>query len=502
MDIYSLTLLPSGQRLSVPAGQTLHQALSSAGIWINAPCGGRGACGKCRLEADGVSVLACRTAVTHDMVLRLPGQEQAGILTGGLRPEVLPDAGLGYVIAADIGTTTVVVYLLDGKTGAVLRTESAMNPQIAFGGDVISRIQYVLEHPETDALRQSVLACLAELTTAAADAAGIDPHEIMRGCIVGNTAMHHLLLGIDPKPLTIPPYMPKVRAAMELPAGDLLPIAPAGTVRILPNIAGFVGADTVACMAATDFAHRRGITLLLDIGTNGEMAATDGKRCIACSTAAGPAFEGAKIRCGMRGAAGAIDHVCLKDGERSCSVIGGGKAAGICGSGLLDAVHALRQCGMLDETGRMDTACGEAGRWMTVDGIRAVHLLDGIVLTQKDVREFQLAKAAVRAGIDLLLQRLGVGAEAVDTILLAGAFGNYLDPASACAVGLLPKELEDRIVPIGNAAGIGAQLCALSDAQFEYASVLARQTEFLELASMPEFQDRFIDSMMLGEGEL
>lgn len=501
MKQFSLTLLPEGRVIPAQEGQTLQQALLAAQVQTDAPCGGKGTCGKCRCEADGVSVLACQTLVTHDMTVRLPEKEHTEVLTRGAHAQVRPDGDADYALAVDVGTTTVAAYLLDGHTGAVLQTVSALNPQTAFGGDVISRIQYVLEHPGTDALRQAILKCLRGLTLQAAAQAGIDAGQIARACIVGNTAMHHLLLGIDPRPLTLPPYMPKELARRELPAAGLLPIREDGSVRILPNIAGFVGADTVGCMSAAAFDRLRQTTLLLDVGTNGEMVMTDGTRRIACSTAAGPAFEGAKIRFGMRGAPGAIDHVDLENGKLACSVIGGGEAKGLCGSGLLDAVWAMLRCGMIDGTGRMDAGAGEAWRWGTVDGLPAVRLQDGVFLTQKDVRELQLAKAAIRAGIELLMKKLGLRAQAVQRVLLAGAFGNFLRPSSACGVGLLPPELEEKIHPIGNAAGAGAQLCALSRAEFERTTALAEQTEFLELASMPEFQDCYVDCMSFGEDE-
>jgi uncharacterized 2Fe-2S/4Fe-4S cluster protein (DUF4445 family) len=341
---------------------------------------------------------------------------------------------------------------------------------------------------QDNALSAAILDALDSLTREAAQKAGISPDGITLAAVVGNTAMHHLLLGIDPKPLTTPPYMPKSREAMELPAKGLLPISPAGTVRILPNIAGFVGADTTGCLTAVRFDTLEKLTLMIDIGTNGEMVLGDKNGFLACSTAAGPAFEGAKISCGMRGTAGAVDHVYLENGQIRYHVIGDSAPVGLCGSGLLDLTAVLLETEEITGTGRMP--CKE-------------YRLDStpVVLTQQDVRELQLAKGAIRAGIELMCQQLGRKVEEIDSVLLAGAFGNYLNPASACRIGLIPPCLESKIHPIGNAAGVGAQLCALSRAEFDHSKHLAEKAQFLELASLPQFQDRFVDALSLEEDE-
>ena len=313
MDHFRVTFLPQKLTVSVPAGTTLLQAQIDAGLRPDAPCAGHGTCGKCLVLLDGQEVLACQTAVDRDMTVHTKSADELTILTEGLTAAVIPDGRDDYVLACDIGTTTVVVYLLDGHTGALLSRSSAMNPQSQFGADVISRIQHALEGGSEE-LSSAIRDTLHALCADAAAQAGIDPAAITRAAIVGNTAMHHLLLGIDPKPLVTPPYMPRVQEALEI-----------GCARILPNIAGFVGGDTVGCMTATRFDRREALTLLIDIGTNGEMVLGDRHRRVACSTAAGPAFEGAKISCGMRGAPGAVDHVTLKDGQLSYTIIGGGE---------------------------------------------------------------------------------------------------------------------------------------------------------------------------------
>lgn len=476
MKQFTVTFEPSHTAVSVAEGTTLLQAQITAGLRPDAPCGGKGTCGKCKVHVDGKEVLACQTAVNRDITVRISEDTPVTILTGGITAEASPDGENKYALAFDIGTTTVVAYLLDGISGELLSSASCMNPQSQFGADVISRIQYALDG-NGEELASCIHSALSSLTQEAGKKAGISPAQIGTAAIVGNTAMHHLLLGIDPRPLVTPPYMPAVFEAVETERA-----------RVLPNIAGFVGGDTVGCMVATRFDRLEELTLLIDIGTNGEMVLGNKDRRIACSTAAGPAFEGAKISCGMRGAVGAVDHVRLENGKLSYHVIGEGHGIGLCGSGLLDLVAVLLDGEILDESGYLENK---------------EYRLEGteVVLTQKDIREVQLAKAAIRAGIELLTKKMGAAVEDIQKVYLAGAFGNYLTPASACRIGMIPPVLMDRIVPIGNAAGEGAKLCALSRAEFEYSKCLAASTEFLELASLPEFQDCYVDALEFGEEE-
>lgn len=479
MEQYTVTFLPEQISVTVDSGTTILNAQIQAGLHPDAPCGGNGTCGKCRVELDGREVLSCQTVVDRDMTVKCTVSGNARILTGGLDVQTVPDGENEFALAFDIGTTTVVCYLLDGKTGALLAQASTMNPQAQFGADVISRIQEVLD-TGTEDLKNCIREALGKLTRQVCRKAGISPEQVGTAAIVGNTAMHHLLLGIEPRPLVTPPYMPAERDAVELDADGILPIG--GKVRILPNIAGFVGGDTVGCMLSTRFDQLDELTLMIDIGTNGEMVLGDKNRRIACSTAAGPAFEGAKISCGMRGADGAVDHVTIVNGAPAAHVIGETRGIGLCGSGLLDLVAVLLDLEIIDESGRLE------------DKVYTLKDTD-VTLTQKDVREVQLAKAAIRAGIMLLAQTLGVEIEDIRRVCLAGAFGNYLDPASACRIGMIPPVLLDRIQPIGNAAGEGAKLAALNREEFEYAKKLAAHTEFLELASMPDFQDCYVDAL-------
>lgn len=469
----TVLFLPDGISVKVEENCTLLKAGILAGLRPDSPCGGKGTCGKCKVLLDGQEVLACQTLVDREMKVRTEKERDVNILTGGRAVQITPDGTDCLCLAFDIGTTTVVAYLMDGHTGKLLAQSSAVNPQSQFGADVISRIQHAIEEGG-EALSSSIRHEMQELTRQVCAKAGVEPAAVSVAAIVGNTAMHHLLLNIDPRPLVTPPYMPAVYEALEV-----------GIVRILPNIAGFVGGDTVGCMVSSRFDRLEELSLLIDIGTNGEMVLGNTNRRIACSTAAGPAFEGAKISCGMRGAEGAVDHVWLEDGVVKYHVIGETSPVGLCGSGLLDLMAVLLDLEIIDESGRMEG--------------KNYALCGNVVLTQKDVREVQLAKAAIRAGIELLAEKLGAKLEDIRRVYLAGAFGNYMNPVSACRIGMIPPVLVDRIVPIGNAAGEGAKLCALRREEFEYAKRLAQETEFLELASLPQFQDCYVDALEFSE---
>lgn len=424
----------------------------------------------------------------------------------GLEPQDTTDALLG--IAFDIGTTTVVGYLLDLRTGKELDVVSALNPQTRYGADVITRIAFAArEENGLTLLQEAIITELNSLIGQAVSRAGVSRDDIYTVTIVGNTTMHHLFLGISPKNLALAPYVPVLGQPVAFAAGDLgLQVNRAGMVYVLPNIAGYVGADTVGVLLATELDWSEGIKLAIDIGTNGEIVLGSKAGLVACSTAAGPAFEGAQISSGMRGTNGAIDHVRFST-DLEISVIGGVKPQGICGSGLLDAVAGFLEQGIIDYRGRILTPdqlpAGEdryRDRVIKLDnGVKAFVLVfadetsDGrpILITQNDIRELQLAKGAVAAGIKVLLEQLGCGLEAITQVLLAGAFGNYLDPHSACAIGLIPPALEALVKPVGNAAGAGAKAALLSRSEYARAKMIADFTKYIELSAYPDFSSLF-----------
>ncbi|MBQ9148335.1 MAG: DUF4445 domain-containing protein [Oscillospiraceae bacterium] len=476
-----ITVLPQKQNIEAAPGDNLLAILRSAGLAPEAPCGGGGRCGKCRVLIDGAEALACQTVIDRDIIVTLPGAGTERILSEGLTPEMKSDRG-GYLLAFDIGTTTVVGYLLEGKTGRELASHSLRNPQSAFGADVISRIQHALKGHQ-EALTNAIRQCTTEITLSLCDQAGISPSEITTVSLVGNPAMQQLFLGLSPENLARLPFAPVLTRAQTVSAKAYIPLWENGELLIVPDIAGFVGADTVACVLATELDQQEEITLLVDIGTNGEMVLGNSRRMVACSTAAGPALEGANIQFGMRGQTGAIDHVWLENSKFAYRVIGGGEAEGICGSGLIDAVAAALDAGLLNARGRIQNED------------RIIPLTEQIHLTQEDIRQVQLAKGAIAAGIEQLAAHLGITLEDIDRVYLAGAFGTFMDPQSACRIGLLPPALAGKIEPVGNAAGSGAKLLALDSRALEKTQELVSRIEVLELAAVPEFQRRFARNM-------
>lgn len=318
--------------------------------------------------------------------------------------------------------------------------------------------------------------------------------------------MHHLFLGIVPDSLVHAPYNPAISQGLMFPAEKFhLGIHPGGQLVALPVIAGFVGADTVACLLAVNLEEEKKMTLMIDIGTNGEIVLGNEKRRIACSTAAGPLLRELRspVECGAQRVRLNMHH--LVNGKLECKVIGGGRPTGICGSGLIDIIACLLDAGVIDESGKLL----ENPRVVQIDeNTKKAYLLadplesgDGkpVYLSQKDIREVQLAKGAIAAGIALLAEQMGITLEQVEQVYIAGAFGNYMDPAGACRIGMLPGVLKDRIIPVGNAAGEGAKLALLNKEELKRAERLARHTEFLELAALPEFQDQFVDELEFPE---
>ena len=411
-------------------------------------------------------------------------------VTAGDRVLAVSDKELPvYMAAFDVGTTTIAGYLLKSGSPEPVATAGMLNPQAQYGADVIMRANYALENG-AKALADCVHGAINELLTQLCGKTGIERTDIYAVSVVGNTCMHHLFLGISPQSLAHSPYNPAISEELVLRASDYgIEANPEADLLMPPVIAGFVGADTVGCLLAVDWDRLDKLTLMIDIGTNGEIVVGNRDRMIASSTAAGPAFEGAKIQCGMRGAEGAVDHVKIVDGKPVWHVIGDGKAKGICGSGLIDLIAVLHRLGEIDDGGKL--LCGE--RYDLGD--------TGVFLSQRDIREVQLAKGAISAGITLLAWKLGVGLEDIEQVFIAGAFGNYMDPASACDIGLIPIELKHRITPVGNAAGAGAQMVLDREGSWSLAAGLAKQAEFLELATLPQFQDEFVDAMEFPEPE-
>lgn len=431
-------------------------------------------------------------------------------LTGVEAGDTSADA---YGAAVDIGTTTVVAYLCHLPTGKLVATASDLNPQGDYGEDVISRLQMAVSGPEGLArLTAAAVEVVNALIARAAGEAKVSLGSIYEVVVVGNTTMTHLLLGVPPAGLAAVPFVPAFRGSQALAAAELgVEIAPGGRVFVLPNIGSFVGADTIGVILASELDRAENLAVAVDIGTNGEIVAARNGGLWACSTAAGPAFEGAGISCGMRAATGAIDEVRIED-DVEYHVLGEAAPLGVCGSGLVDAVAELVRVGAVTETGRL-LGPEEGGclpekvrqRLVENEGERRFVLAPAgggaagrpVALTARDIRQTQLAKGAISAGIVLMLEAMGAGLDDIERLLLAGAFGNYIKWESAVAIGLIPALDGDRIQSVGNAAGVGARLALVSASERRRAEQVARRVEHVELSQRADFHDRFAEAMML-----
>lgn len=598
---YNLFLAGSSRELTCTREKTVLQALVDSGVFVEANCGGRGLCGKCKIQVlagrvagrDGQAVrpgpdtayLACQIYPQEDITIRLKqaavsqkGQSTELDVAEGIplvrkvvlapvyptvdnhyslqemilqalavqttttlhfdnadiirrlssvveaKPEhitltVLADqviaveaddtSGRLFGVAFDIGTTTVVGMLVDVITRKVVAVCSKNNPQASLGADVISRIQATHElEGGLERLSQLIRHCLNQIISELCSAAGLTHNDIYAITIAGNATMAHLVLEISPSTLVRKPYASLFKYLAPLNPREVeLEINPQGKIIVLPNIASFVGSDTTAAILAVDQDIAPAPVLLVDLGTNGEMVAGDGSRLYACSTAAGPAFEGSHIRDGMRAAEGAIADVVITGQAVSLQVIGAGKPVGICGSGIVKAIAELLKAGILDANGRFKKSVAEnlpaflaqrlkqrEGQWEFVL-VEAPDSAGGadIAITQADIRQVQLVKSSICTGIQFLLEKLGIDGEI--TVCLAGAFGNYIDTDSALTIGMLPGIKREAIRSVGNAAGTGAVQALLLAEKMQRCTAIAGKVSYLELAAQPNFQNRFLANL-------
>jgi len=468
-----IRLEPLGRTLEVAAGTPLHDLLFPFGVEF--PCGGRGRCGRCRVEvvhgevegpddarAPGGAWLACRCRAASDATIAI-SQWETPVLADETAIDFTPGEGLG--IALDVGSTTVVAQAVDLHTGHVVGVRAGLNPQVKYGADIMSRVEFALAGGATalrDAIRALVESMVRELASL---------ERPRRVVLVGNTVMHHLFCGIPVEPLSHYPFEPVRDGLVELD----------GNARFLPCLGGFVGSDILAGILATGIHRRAELSVLIDLGTNGEIVVGNRDRLLCCSTAAGPAFEGGRIQTGMRAATGAISEVFIAEGALCGRVLGGGAARGICGSGLVDAVAGALELGLVLPTGRL------AG------GARELSVRPPVALTQADIRELQLAKAAIAAGVRILLRRWGADTGQVDRVYLAGAFGNYLNPDSAERIGLLDFE-PAKVRAAGNTALLGAKLALFEEGEF---AELRRSITHIPLGADREFQEEYVKRMAL-----
>jgi len=413
-----------------------------------------------------------------------------------------------YGVAIDVGTSTLAVYLVDLETGEQLSAAASRNPQVKYGADVIARIHHIQERGRQGVgeLQAVVLEAVNVLLKQLASEVGIQTSSIYKATVVGNPTMIHLLLGIDPSAIGHSPYVPVLCKRFSFQADEIgLGISPCARVEVLPAISGYVGADILAGMLSLSMRYRDLVVLMLDIGTNGEIVLATGNEMLACSTAAGPALEGGSISQGMSALAGAIDHAQIRDKELIYSIIGDAAAVGICGSGLVDLIAELRGIGLIDASGRFcKTEHPLSSRIERKDRQTLFLITNGksrVYVTQKDVRELQLAKAAMRAGIDTLMDRAGVSAGDVERVCIGGAFGSSMRVGSLLCVGLLPPVQREKIVAVGNCAGQGAKLALLNCRMREKLEELASRTEHVELSFVKSFRESFTKHMRFPEND-
>lgn len=519
---------------------TILEYCSSHGIaGIETPCGGKGTCGKCKVTVTKPyykDVLACRTRICDGMEIIVGRKESTGtkedsmvVLTNGgnvsekfnehvnrnvvLKEETVNESekvesNAGTLSACDIGTTTVVCYLIDKETGQIISTRSSANPQRSFGADVLSRIEAAgrieaSSEPGLKIMQTQIVSLLNGFISEMLTECGRT--KVSRFSVAGNTVMCHLLMGISPEKLGKAPFMPDEYFGREFNPLDI-GIENCQTMIIFPAVSGFVGGDITAGMMET--VNRNELTLYLDIGTNGEMALGKGDRYVCCATAAGPAFEGAQIELGMPASKGAVDKVWLEGRRIKYSVIGNDRPVGLCGSGLIDALAVLLKAGIIDENGTIlsgqelpilfrsyvfEVEAEDAAQ--STETSLAVHIAPGVYITQEDIRKLQLAKGAIAAGIDILFKEYGCKPCDLDILTFAGGFGNYIDKASAAAIGLFPQELLDKAKEVGNAAGNGAVSAALSQEAWERAMDISGDMRYIELASYPHFNEMYVEHM-------
>lgn len=494
-----IRLEPRGDELRLPRQAELADPLAAAGVEL--PCGGHAECGGCRVRvvsgdlpatdqdlavlgsqrvAEGWR-LACRCRASSDATLEVEAWLHP--ILGDESPfEFAPRDGLG--IAIDLGTTTVVAQLVDLTSGRVLGVESALNGQARHGSDLMTRIEAARAGAPLTAIVRAQVGEMLQRLVAAAPAETRARERLTRVLLVGNTAMHHLFGGLDLTPLAFYPFEPTDPGPLVWTAAALgWNVAPSSEVAFLPCLGGFVGSDALAGMLALGLHRSTAAVALIDLGTNGEIVVSDGTRLVCASAAAGPAFEGARISCGMRAAAGAISAMAVVRGRLVAHVLGGGPARGICGSGLVDAVAGALELGLIEPSGRLTTD--------------ALVLSDGLTLDQRDVRELQLAKGALAVGLRLLSARLGLEPSRLARLSLAGAFGNYVRRDSARRIGVFDAPL-DRVAAAGNTALLGAKL-ALFDDDLERREIRARVAH-VSLAAEPGFADAFAEAMVFPAG--
>ena len=443
----------------------------------------------CYRLADALNVPVCFTVNALRELSCLKGETVQTVSYQNQIISITEPANPVYAAAVDIGTTTVCIYIVDVIQQKIIDKCTRLNEQSPFGADVISRIGASSQPENLQKMRELLIGQINEMTRG---------YPLSLITFAGNTTMLHTLLGVNPEHIAAAPFNPVFTHGFSCPASELgLQLNSGCIAHILPGLASYVGADITAGILACGMMDSESYSLLIDIGTNGEIALGNSGKILCCGTAAGPAFEGAKIACGCGAVSGAVNTIRWDSESFSITTIGNLPAIGICGSAIIDAAAFLSDTGLIDETGRFDEEYEGpfAANVFEMNGQPAFRLTESVYVTQQDIREIQLAKAAIAAGIATLLNNAGLSFEQIGTLYLAGGFGNYINRNNAAAIGLIPPELKEKLIPAGNASASGAALCILSEPAVQRLPGIVQAAEYIELSASPVFQQQYMEQM-------
>ena len=517
-----INILENGRKITCETGANLLKVLHENSVFIENPCNGTGVCGKCRVRVTSGELsamtdterkllsedeiekgvrLSCLVSLLGDIDIELPKQEKGSkVLTEGYIPQFEKDSFEGgYGVAVDIGTTTVVVSLVELKSGREVAYASQINAQKRFGLDVLTRITYEYDNPETgkNELQEAIVGQLDNMIKSASEDAGISCDKIAEVVVSANCTMTHTLLGVDARSLGKAPYALVFKEAQSLMCGEIgIKCCKGAKLYCLPQVSAYIGADIVAGAYVCGMESEKGKVLFIDIGTNGEIVLADNGRMLCCSCAAGPALEGTNISCGMRAALGAVEDVVIDENGVKLKTIGDIQPVGLCGSGILAAVRELVKTGIVKPSGvfiKKTDGCDE--RLITQGTKRAYVLSENLIITQDDVRQVQLAKGAILSGFTALLNKAGIDMNDLDKVLIAGQFGAHLPVDSLIGTGILPEEVAEKLVYVGNSSKTGAYMALLSKKIRAEMENLALKMEYMELAETENYEMLFAESM-------
>jgi len=494
MVTFNVKFMPDDKTVKVYKGTKISDAAMMAGVKISFPCGGKGRCGRCMViigNRCGERVLACQTGIESDVMVIIPSEDRSKVIASTDHRKVKLDditpLTSGYGLAIDIGTTTVAVDIVDLNKGIEVYNAADVNLQRSRGEDVLSRMQYA-EEGGTKELRSLVISTINDLIDSY-EGSNFSKEMITSAYVAGNTVMTHLFLGIDPSSIREAPYEPIVKKSTITGAESGLDISATAKVVCMPCISSYVGGDITSDIVYSGMDRSDGLSLLIDIGTNGEVALGNKEMMITCSSSAGPAFEGANMTSGMLARPGAIDSVWMVDGKINYTTIGDTDPRGICGSGIIDLLAQLFKNGFIDRRGNFTEKANAKDRIFTIAG--------DVVITQDEIKNIILTKAAIYSAVRSLIKNLGVEFSNIEKIHIAGGFGNFIDTESAVTIGLFPDVIRNKYSYLGNASLAGAKHALLSQTFRERVDLVFERMTYLDLSSDPVFFDEYMSAQFL-----